>query len=88
MAKIMARLLDDTVVQTESWNEDTPEEFDLKNVSDYPVMQGDIYSDGLYYRDGVRLLTPIEEIIENSVPLEEVAALIEMIYQDDLDMIG
>ena len=34
---------------------------------DYPVSIGDTYADGVFYRDGERLLTPLEEALAASM---------------------
>ena len=61
MAKNMARIENGIVVNVE-WCSDVICETDtLKNVEDRPVGIGDTYENGKFYRNGVEVLTPLEE---------------------------
>ena len=63
MAKNMARLDDNGVVINIEWRSDkTVETNTLVNMNDYPVVINDIYKDGFFYRNGERVLTPLEEL--------------------------
>ena len=42
---------------------------------DYPVCIGDTYTDGVFYRDGKRLLTPVEQAQAEAL---EAAKLLEV----------
>lgn len=62
MAKNMARLENGVVVNVE-WLPDRAVETDtLKEMGDIPATLGDTYSEGRFYREGVRVLTAMEEM--------------------------
>ena len=76
MAKGMA-LIENGVVANMLWCSDSePETAFLINPADRPVAIGDSYSDGKFYRDGVEILTPLEEaqkkIAEYEAALREI----------------
>lgn len=58
----MARLSGNEVINTEVWPDNAAETADLKNVADWPVQIGDEYQDDGYYRDGIRVLSPMEAL--------------------------
>lgn len=61
MAKTMAVLEENTVVNM-IWCSDEELETDtLKNPEGRPVGIGDTYENGKFYRDGAEILTPLEE---------------------------
>lgn len=61
MAKSMA-IVTDGVVTNMIWCSDyTPETDICKDPGDRPVGIGDTYADGRWYRDGVEILTPLEQ---------------------------
>lgn len=43
---------------------------------DYPVAIGDTYTDGVFYRDGERLLTPVEQAQEENADMQEALNLL------------
>lgn len=55
---------------------------DAVRCGDLPVAIGDTYTEGVFYRNGHRVLTPLEEVEEAHDA--EMAALIEEVYQEDL----
>lgn len=60
MAKNMARISEDLVVNVE-WCSDKQAQTDtLINLSDRPVAIGDTYDGADFYRDGEKVLTPLE----------------------------
>lgn len=69
MAKTMALLEDGTVVNVIWCSDGEPETDTLKNSGDYPVAIGDTYTDGRWFRDGVELLTPLEEAEQKNAAL-------------------
>lgn len=69
MAKTMALLDDGTVINVLWCSDSEPETFTLKNSGDYPVAIGDTYTDGRWLRDGVELLTPLEEAEQKNAAL-------------------
>lgn len=63
MAKNMAKLNEYRVVTNIEWcSDNTMETNTLININDYPVAIGDIYENGLFYRNGERILTSFEEL--------------------------
>lgn len=61
MAKTMA-VISDGIVSNMIWCSDAAKETDtLRDPGDRPVGIGDTYSDGRWYRDGVEILTPLED---------------------------
>ncbi len=61
MAKTMAVLEKSTVVNL-IWCRDSQAETDtLKSLGGRPVGIGDTYAEGKWYREGVEVLTPLEE---------------------------
>lgn len=63
MAKTMALLDGDTVINILWCSGNEPETDTLKDVGDRPVGIGDTCADGHWYRDGVEVLTPLEEAL-------------------------
>ena len=43
---------------------------------DYPVAIGDTYTDGVFYRDGERLLTPVEQAHAENADMQEALNLL------------
>lgn len=86
MAKNMARIENGTVVNIE-WCSDRTEDTDvLVSVYDRPVTIGDTYDGQDFYRNGEKILTPLEEAEKKNEELEiELAeldaALLEVQYQ-------
>ena len=66
MAKNMARIENYIVINIESWGDMEQETDCLKDVNDYPVAIGDSYSNGSFYRNGVKVLSPIEAVQEQA----------------------
>lgn len=78
MAKNMASVTNGIVTNV-IWCSDSEQETDtLKSTADRPVAIGDAYSGGKFYRDGVEILTPLEEaqkqIAEYEAALSEIEA--------------
>lgn len=78
MAKNMASVTNGIVTNV-IWCSDSEQETDtLKSPADRPVAIGDTYSGGKFYRDGVEILTPLEEakkqIAEYEAALSEIEA--------------
>lgn len=76
MAKSMA-LIENGTVANMLWCSDSEPETDiLLDPADRPVAIGDTYSNGKFYRDGVEILTPLEEALKKNAEYE--AALQEI----------
>lgn len=77
MAKSMA-LIENGTVANMLWCSDSEPETDiLINPADRPVGIGDTYSGGKFYRDGVEILTPLEEAQKKNIEYEAALAEIE-----------
>lgn len=77
MAKTMARVSNGTVVNLE-WHPDyAPQTDTLIDPGDRAVGIGDTYEDGQFYRDGVRILTPLEEALAKNAEYEAALSEIE-----------
>lgn len=58
-------------------------------IGDRPVDVGDVYSDGKFYRNGVEVLTELEEANKEIFSLtQQLGEAVETIYQADMDTIG
>ena len=56
---------------------------------DRPVGIGDTYTDGKFYRDGVEVLTELEEANNEIDSLtQQLGEAVEQVYQADMDIIG
>lgn len=96
MAKSMAAITNGIVTNV-IWCSDSEQETDiLKSPADRPVAIGDTYSDGKFYRDGVEILTPLEDAqaqlesltAQNAELLDAMAAMVEEVYDSDTEIIG
>ena len=87
MAKNMARLDNGIVVNIE-WCSDSVIESDvLKNLDDRPVAINDTYNNGKFYRDGVEILTPLEEAQKSVIELENKEQDLVSSYQEGINSI-
>lgn len=78
MARSMA-LIENGIVTNTLWCSDSqPETASLINPADRPVAIGDTYSDGKFYRDGVEILTPLEEAQKKNAEYESALSEIEV----------
>lgn len=55
-------------------------------IADVPAGIGDAFADGAFYRDGVRLLTPLETALATIAELD--VAVVEYSYQNALLTLG
>lgn len=76
MAKTMAVITDGIVTNMIWCSEEEPETGFWKDPRDRPVGIGDTYEDGKFYREGVEILTPLEEALKRNAEYE--AALCEI----------
>lgn len=77
MAKSMTRI-ENGLVTNVLWCSDSEPETDiLINPADRPVAIGDTYSNGKFYRDGVEILTPLEEALKKNAEYEAALSEIE-----------
>lgn len=77
MAKNMASVTNGIVTNV-IWCSDSEQETDtLKSPADRPVAIGDTYSNGKFYRDGVEILTPLEEALKKNAEYEAALSEIE-----------
>ena len=95
MAKNMA-MIDGDVVSNIVWcSDNTPETDNLKNISGRPIVIGDTYADGKWYRNGIEIQTYLESMMleieymhaENEELLSDLAAMVDVVYESDLERI-
>lgn len=77
MAKSMALIENGTVVNMLWCSDSQPETDTIINPADRPVGIGDTYSNGKFYRDGVEILTPLEEALKKNTEYESALTEIE-----------
>lgn len=77
MAKSMALIENSTIVNMLWCSDSEPETDTLINPADRPVRIGDTYSNGKFYRDGVEILTPLEEALKKNTEYESALTEIE-----------
>lgn len=77
MAKSMALIENGTVVNMLWCSDSQPETDTIINPADRPVGIGDTYSNGKFYRDGVEILTPLEEAQKKNIEYESALTEIE-----------
>lgn len=96
MAKSMA-VVDTGIVSNIIWCADsTPETDTWIDCGGRPVAIGDTYADGAFYRDGEKVLTPLEDAqnqlesltAQNAELLDAMAAMVEEVYDSDTEIIG
>lgn len=71
MAKNMARIEDGLVVNIEWCSDKQAQTETLINLADRPVAIGDTYDGADFYRDGVKVLTPLEEAQATIADMEQ-----------------
>lgn len=87
MAKSMA-IVTDGIVTNMIWCSDyTPETDTRKDPKDRPVGIGDTYADGHWYRDGVEILTPLEQAQQNAKNLQDQMAELDAAYREGVNSI-
>lgn len=77
MAKSMALIKNGTITNMLWCSDSEPETASLINPADRPVAIGDTYSNGKFYRDGVEILTPLEEALKKNAEYESALTEIE-----------
>ena len=73
----MALIENGTVVNMLWCSDSQPETDTIINPADRPVGIGDTYSNGKFYRDGVEILTPLEEALKKNTEYESALTEIE-----------
>ena len=87
MAKTMA-VIDNGVVTNMIWCSDyTPETDTRKDPGDRPVGIGDTYADGRWYRDGVEILTPLEQAQKELAELQSQIADMDAEYRKGVNSV-
>lgn len=78
MAKNMAYIVNGTIANMLWCSDSEPDTDTLINPADHPVAIGDTYSGGKFYRDGVEILTPLEEAVKKNAEYEAALSEIEI----------
>ena len=87
MAKPMA-IVTDGVVTNVIWCSDyIPETDTRKDPGGRAVGIGDTYSDGKWYRDGVEILTPLEQTQQDFENLQSQMAELDVAYREGVNSI-
>lgn len=87
MAKTM-EVIDAGIVINTIWCSDyTPETDICKDPGDRPVGIGDTYSDGKWYRDGVEILTPLEQAQKELADLQSQIADMDTSYREGVNSV-
>lgn len=74
MAKSMARIENEIVVNVEWCSDRTSETETLKNIGDRIIEVGDTYAEGKYYREGEEILTTADKLAEYEALINELYA--------------
>lgn len=82
MAKSMALIENSTVTNMLWCSASEPETDALINPADRPVGIGDTYSNGKFYRDGVEILTPLEEALKENAEYKNLIASLSEVYEN------
>lgn len=82
MAKSMALIENGTVTNMLWCSDSEPETATLVNPADHPVAIGDTYSNGKFYRDGVEILTPLEEALKENAEYKNLIASLSEVYEN------
>ena len=77
MAKSMAFIKNGVVTNVLWCSNSEPETDAIINPADRPVAIGDTYSNGKFYRDGIEILTPLEEAQNKNIEYESALTEIE-----------
>lgn len=92
MAKDMAIVAGGKVVNIGRFSDSYAETETIKDLNGKDVIIGDDYHDGKFYRDGEILLSESEKLsavtADRDNLLDDIAALIEEVYNMDSEMIG
>lgn len=87
MTKTMV-IIDDGTVTNIIWCSDyTPETGTRKDPGGRAVGIGDTYSDGKWYRDGVEILTPLEQAQKNVETLQTQMTELDSSYREGVNSI-
>ena len=87
MAKTMAVLENGVVVNILWCSDGEPETDTLIDPEDRPVGIGDTYKDGKWYRDGVEILTPLEQAQQNAKNLQDQMAELDVAYREGVNSV-
>lgn len=87
MAKTMAVIDGGIVVNTIWCNDYTPETDTQKDPGDRIIGIGDTYSDGKWYRNGVEILTPLEQARQDAADLKSQISELDAAYREGVNSI-
>lgn len=85
MAKNMVLIKDGTVVNILWCSDREPETETLIDPGECPVRIGDTYADGSFYRDEVKVLTPLEKYQKQNAALTADLAALDEEYRKGVD---
>lgn len=87
MAKNMALIENDVVVNVLWCSDKEPETDTLKFPADHPVGIGDTYDSGKWFRDGVEILTPLEEALTEAAALRQEMEELDSAYTEGVNSV-
>lgn len=87
MTKTMAVVDGDTVINIIWCDAMQPETNTWKDPMDRPIRIGDTYSDGKWYRDGVEILTPLEEAQKELEDLQSQLFEMDVAYREGVNSV-
>lgn len=87
VAKTMAIITDGVVTNTIWCSDYTPETDIRKDPEDRPVGIGDTYADGRWYRDGVEILTQLEQAQQELADLQSQIADMDASYREGVNSV-
>lgn len=89
MAKNMALLSNDIVVNIISCSDTTIQTKDLVEYNNIPIRIGDTYSNGAFYRNGEKVLTEVDQLLLKKEELiTTIGQMVEEVYQSDVQAVG
>lgn len=87
MAKTMAVIAEGVVTNVIWCSDYTPETATRKDPGDRPVGIGDTYADGRWYRDGVEILTPLEQAQKELAKLQSQIDDLDASYREGVNSV-
>lgn len=85
MARSMALIENGTVANMLWCSDGEPESDTLKNPEGRPVGIGDTYEDGKWFREGVEILTPLEQAQAESSTLQRQLSELDSAYTEGVN---
>ena len=85
MAKSMARIDNGIVVNVEWFDDSHPQSETLIDIGELPVGIGCTYQDGIFYRDGEKVLSDLEEMAAELEDMRNALNILEVTADGQMD---